>query len=86
MNDQKRRLGMQDQFLEDAQKFKVTIDLVNGDRLTGILVDADNYCVKLRQDEGKPAIFYKRNIVSISQEPLSYHPPSGLSGPITGPL
>ena len=67
-----RRENLQDVFLNHVRKQKIslTIFLVNGVKLTGIVTWFDNFCVLLRRD-GHSQLVYKHAISTIMpSEPL----------------
>ncbi len=61
-----RPQNLQDQFLNAVRKQKVplTIFLVNGVKLTGVVTSFDNFCVLLRRD-GSAQLVYKHAISTI---------------------
>lgn len=61
-----RAHNLQDQFLNAVRKQKVplTIFLVNGVKLTGVVTSFDNFCVLLRRD-GHAQLVYKHAISTI---------------------
>jgi host factor-I protein len=61
-----RSQNLQDLFLNSVskQKSSLTVFLINGVRLTGIVTYFDNYCVFLRRD-GHSQIVYKHAISTI---------------------
>lgn len=61
-----RSQNLQDLFLNSVRKQKssLTVFLINGVRLTGIVTYFDNYCVFLRRD-GHSQIVYKHAISTI---------------------
>lgn len=61
-----RSQNLQDQFLNAVRKQKIslTIFLVNGVKLTGIVTSFDNFCVLLRRD-GHAQLVYKHAISTI---------------------
>ncbi|QKV18168.1 RNA chaperone Hfq [Oricola thermophila] len=61
-----RSQNLQDQFLNAVRKQKVplTIFLVNGVKLTGVVTSFDNFCVLLRRD-GHAQLVYKHAISTI---------------------
>lgn len=61
-----RSQNLQDLFLNSVskQKSSLTVFLINGVRLTGIVAHFDNYCVFLRRD-GHSQIVYKHAISTI---------------------
>ena len=67
-----RQQNLQDVFLNHVRKQKIslTIFLVNGVKLTGIVTWFDNFCVLLRRD-GHSQLVYKHAISTIMpSEPL----------------
>ena len=64
MNDKKQNL--QDVFLNQARKSKayVTVFLVNGVKLQGIITWFDNFCLLLKRD-GQAQLVYKHAISTI---------------------
>ena len=75
-NDKKQNL--QDTFLNSVRKTKtpLTIFLVNGVKLQGVVTWFDNFCVLLRRD-GQSQLVYKHAISTImpSQPAQLYEPP-----------
>lgn len=70
MNDKKQNL--QDVFLNQARKSKiyVTVFLVNGVKLQGIITWFDNFCLLLKRD-GQVQLVYKHAVSTIMpSEPL----------------
>ncbi len=65
MSNEKKQ-NLQDTFLNTVRKSKttVTIYLVNGVKLTGIITWFDNFCVLLRRD-GQSQLVYKHAISTI---------------------
>ena len=63
---QEKRQNLQDTFLNSVRKTKtpLTIFLVNGVKLQGIVTWFDNFCVLLRRD-GKSQLVYKHAIATI---------------------
>jgi host factor-I protein len=61
-----RSQNLQDLFLNAVRKSKIplTIFLVNGVKLTGIVTSFDNFCVLLRRD-GHSQLVYKHAISTI---------------------
>ncbi|HMQ58059.1 MAG TPA: RNA chaperone Hfq [Rhizobiaceae bacterium] len=61
-----RPQNLQDQFLNAVRKQKIslTIFLVNGVKLTGVVTSFDNFCVLLRRD-GHAQLVYKHAISTI---------------------
>ncbi|MCI0184752.1 RNA chaperone Hfq [Sulfoacidibacillus ferrooxidans] len=64
--------ALQDPFLNDMRrrKVKLTVYLVNGFLLKGIILGYDHFCVLL-ESEGKQQLIYKHAISTIMQG----HPP-----------
>lgn len=61
-----RSQNLQDQFLNSVRKSKnpLTIFLINGVKLTGVVTSFDNFCVLLRRD-GHSQLVYKHAISTI---------------------
>lgn len=61
-----RNQSLQDVFLNSVRKQKIslTIFLVNGVKLTGVVTSFDNFCVLLRRD-GHSQLVYKHAISTI---------------------
>ncbi len=61
-----RSQNLQDQFLNTVRKQKtpLTIFLINGVKLTGVVTSFDNFCVLLRRD-GHSQLVYKHAISTI---------------------
>ena len=61
-----RNQNLQDLFLNTVRKQKIslTIFLVNGVKLTGVVTSFDNFCVLLRRD-GHSQLVYKHAISTI---------------------
>ncbi|GGD89122.1 RNA-binding protein Hfq [Aureimonas endophytica] len=72
-----RPQSLQDLFLNTVRKQKIslTIFLVNGVKLTGVVTSFDNFCVLLRRD-GHSQLVYKHAISTImpSQPVHMYEP------------
>ena len=69
------RSSLQDSFLNSIRRSKntVTIFLVNGVKLSGIVTWFDNYCVLLRRD-GQSQLVYKHAISTIMPlKPVNLH-------------
>jgi len=66
MNMAERTQHLQDLFLNAVRKQKIslTIFLINGVKLTGIVTSFDNFCVMLRRD-GHSQLVYKHAISTI---------------------
>ena len=76
MNDKKQNL--QDTFLNSVRKSKtpLTIFLVNGVKLQGVVSWFDNFCVLLRRD-GQSQLVYKHAISTIMPaQPVQLYEPS----------
>ncbi len=72
---QDRQGNLQDTFLNHIRKNKVpvTIFLVNGVKLQGIITWFDNFCVLLKRD-GQGQLVYKHAISTVMpQMPISLH-------------
>ena len=70
-----RQPNLQDVFLNAVRKQKapLTIFLVNGVKLTGVITSFDNFCVLLRR-EGSSQLVYKHAISTIMpSQPLVLH-------------
>ncbi|KAA0970349.1 RNA chaperone Hfq [Aureimonas fodinaquatilis] len=70
-----RSQNLQDVFLNAVRKQKIslTIFLVNGVKLTGIVTSFDNFCVLLRRD-GHSQLVYKHAISTIMpSQPVVMH-------------
>ena len=67
MSSEKQQ-NLQDVFLNNVRKAKipVTIFLVNGVKLQGIITWFDNFCVLLRGDGRPPQLVYKHAISTIA--------------------
>ena len=67
--------NLQDAFLNQTRKTKtpVTIFLINGVKLQGIISWFDNFCILLRRD-GQSQLVYKHAISTIMpSEPISFY-------------
>ena len=76
MSDKKQNL--QDTFLSSVCKSKtpLTIFLVNGVKLQGVVSWFDNFCVELRRD-GQSQLVYKRAISTIMpSQPVQLYEPA----------
>ena len=72
-----RQPNLQDVFLNAVRKQKtpLTIFLVNGVKLTGVITSFDNFCVLLRR-EGSSQLVYKHAISTIMpSQPVQMHEP-----------
>ena len=70
-----RTQHLQDLFLNTVRKQKIslTIFLVNGVKLTGVVTSFDNFCVLLRRD-GQSQLVYKSAISTIMPaQPISLY-------------
>ncbi|MER0237917.1 RNA chaperone Hfq [Fulvimarina sp. MAC8] len=70
-----RTQNLQDLFLNTVRKQKIslTIFLVNGVKLTGVVTSFDNFCVLLRRD-GHSQLVYKHAISTIMPaQPVSLY-------------
>ena len=70
-----RQPNLQDTFLNHIRKNKVpvTVFLVNGVKLQGVITWFDNFCVLLKRD-GHPQLVYKHAISTVMpQTPISLH-------------
>ncbi|EAU42466.1 RNA-binding protein Hfq [Fulvimarina pelagi HTCC2506] len=70
-----RSQNLQDLFLNTVRKQKIslTIFLVNGVKLTGVVTSFDNFCVLLRRD-GHSQLVYKHAISTIMPaQPVSLY-------------
>lgn len=71
------RQNLQETFLNHIRKQKVpvTVFLVNGVKLQGVLTSFDNFCVLLRRD-GQSQMVYKHAISTIMpSQPITLHEP-----------
>jgi len=74
---QDKRQNLQDTFLNNVRKTKtpLTIFLVNGVKLQGIVTWFDNFCVLLRRD-GQSQLVYKHAISTIMPaQPVQLYEP-----------
>lgn len=74
-----RAHNLQDVFLNSVRKTKnpLTIFLVNGVKLTGVVTSFDNFCVLLRRD-GHSQLVYKHAISTIMpSQPVQMYEPEG---------
>ena len=75
---QDKRQNLQDTFLNSVRKTKtpLTIFLVNGVKLQGIVTWFDNFCVLLRRD-GQSQLVYKHAISTIMpSQPVQLYEPA----------
>lgn len=75
---QEARQNLQDVFLNHIRKQKVpvTVFLVNGVKLQGVITWFDNFCVLLRRD-GQSQLVYKHAISTVMPaQPFSLYDPS----------
>lgn len=73
-----RTQNLQDLFLNTVRKQKIslTIFLVNGVKLTGVVTSFDNFCVLLRRD-GHSQLVYKHAISTIMPaQPVQLYEPA----------
>ncbi|WP_309627381.1 RNA chaperone Hfq [Brevundimonas sp.] len=78
---QDKRQNLQDTFLNSVRKTKtpLTIFLVNGVKLQGIVTWFDNFCVLLRRD-GQSQLVYKHAISTIQpDEPAAAASPRSMA-------
>jgi len=71
------RQNLQDSFLNQVRKEKVpvTVFLVNGVKLQGVITWFDNFCVLLRRD-GQSQLVYKHAISTVMpSQPLKFYEP-----------
>lgn len=81
-----KALNVQDAFLNYVRKNKtmLTIFLVNGVKLTGVVTWFDSFSVLLRR-EGHSQLVYKHAISTIMpQQPITLFESSGSANPIEG--
>lgn len=74
--------NLQDAFLNNIRKNKVsvTIFLVNGVKLQGVVTWFDNFCVLLRRD-GQSQLVYKHAISTVMpSQPISLYEPEDAAG------
>ncbi len=77
MSNEKKQ-NLQDTFLNSVRKSKIplTIYLVNGVKLQGVVAWFDNFCVLLRRD-GQAQLVYKHAISTIMpSQPVQLYEPS----------
>lgn len=73
------KTNLQDVFLNYLRKNKVavTVFLVNGIKLQGVIVSFDNFCLQLRRD-GVSQLVYKHAISTIMpSDPVQLYDPTG---------
>ena len=73
-----KKQNLQDTFLNSVQRSKtpLTIFLVNGVKLQGVVSWFDNFCVELRRD-GQSQLVYKRAISTIMpSQPVQLYEPA----------
>ncbi len=78
MSTDKKQQNLQDTFLNSVRKAKtpLTIFLVNGVKLQGVVTWFDNFCVLLRRD-GQSQLVYKHAISTIMPaQPVQLFEPS----------
>lgn len=79
---QDKKQNLQDTFLNSVRKSKtpLTIFLVNGVKLQGVVTWFDNFCVLLRRD-GQSQLVYKHAISTIMpSQPVQLYEPETDSG------
>ena len=77
-----KKQNLQDTFLNSVRKSKtpLTIFLVNGVKLQGVVTWFDNFCVLLRRD-GQSQLVYKHAISTIMPaQPVQLYEPAGEDG------
>ncbi|MDN2564657.1 RNA chaperone Hfq [Aquibium sp. A9E412] len=77
-----RSQNLQDLFLNSVRKNKtpLTIFLINGVKLTGVVTSFDNFCVLLRRD-GHSQLVYKHAISTIMpSQPVQLFEPDETAG------
>ena len=80
---QDKKQNLQDTFLNSVRKSKtpLTIFLVNGVKLQGVVTWFDNFCVLLRRD-GQSQLVYKHAISTIMpSQPVQLYEPDSESEP-----
>ena len=80
---QDKKQNLQDTFLNSVRKSKttLTIFLVNGVKLQGVVTWFDNFCVLLRRD-GQSQLVYKHAISTIMPaQPVQLYEPDSESEP-----
>ena len=79
---QEKKQNLQDTFLNSVRKSKtpLTIFLVNGVKLQGVVTWFDNFCVLLRRD-GQSQLVYKHAISTIMpSQPVQLYEPDSEDG------
>jgi host factor-I protein len=79
---QEKKQNLQDTFLNSVRKSKtpLTIFLVNGVKLQGVVTWFDNFCVLLRRD-GQSQLVYKHAISTIMpSQPVQLYEPDSENG------
>jgi host factor-I protein len=79
---QEKKQNLQDTFLNSVRKSKtpLTIFLVNGVKLQGVVTWFDNFCVLLRRD-GQSQLVYKHAISTIMPaQPVQLYEPDSENG------
>ena len=82
MSQQDKKQNLQDTFLNSVRKSKtpLTIFLVNGVKLQGVVTWFDNFCVLLRRD-GQSQLVYKHAISTIMPaQPVQLYEPEVENG------
>lgn len=75
-----KRQNLQDTFLNAVRKGRtpLTVFLVNGVKLQGVITWFDNFCVLLRGDGRQPQLVYKHVISTIMpNQPVQLFEPDG---------
>ena len=83
MSGNEKKQNLQDTFLNSVRKSKtpLTIFLVNGVKLQGVVSWFDNFCVLLRRD-GQSQLVYKHAISTIMPaQPVQLYEPDSESEP-----
>jgi len=73
-----KQQNLQDAFLNHVRKTKipVTVFLVNGVKLQGVITSFDNFCILLRRD-GQSQLVYKHAISTVMPaQPFSLYDPN----------
>ncbi len=79
-----KRQNLQDTFLNAVRKGRtpLTVFLVNGVKLQGVITWFDNFCVLLRGDGRQPQLVYKHVISTIMpNQPVQLFEPDGEGEP-----
>jgi host factor-I protein len=84
MSNDKKQQNLQDTFLNSVRRAKIplTIFLVNGVKLQGVVTWFDNFCVLLRRD-GQSQLVYKHAISTIMpSQPVQLYEPDDTDEPL----